>query len=314
MYLSKNTFWSAVAIIIIAIGGYFAVTEHFFGASAPTPVATSTVATTTTQAVTATANYSCDDGKQISASYAQNSVSLAFSDGRQLTLPQTISGSGIRYEGTSTSSGPSATSTDVVFWSEGDNAFVMENGSSTFQDCLAGTVSPGPSGSMFTDQADTYSFDFPSDLSVTGGGGGYTQSWMVNATTSGMILSQIKVPQSYATGTNFVDAKFTVGTSADPSAVALCETGTAKGGHMGSTTVATIGGLDFTAFHTSSAGAGNYYDTTSYRISRNSQCYAIEYTIHYANIKNFPAKSVKQFDEAALSATLDAIARSFSFK
>ena len=46
---------------------------------------------------------------------------------------------------------------------------------------------------------------------------------------------------------------------------------------------------------------------------RNSQCYAIEYTIHYANFENFPKGAVKQFDEASLKATLDGIARSFTF-
>ena len=141
------------------------------------------------------------------------------SDGRNLNLPQTESGSGIRYETTATSTN-SASSTDIVFWSEGDNAFVTENASSTYQNCLAGTVNAsGADTNTFTDVSKTFSFSYPSDLSVSGAGGGYTQSWMVNATTSGMILAQVKIPKSYLPGRNFGDATFSVGTSADPSAV-----------------------------------------------------------------------------------------------
>ena len=119
---------------------------------------------------------------------------------------------------------------DMVFSSEGDNAYLMENASTTYQDCLAGTITAGSGTNTFTDEGKEFSFSYPSDLSVTGGGGGYTQNWMVNATTSGMILAEINVPQSYLAGTNFADAKFTVGTSADPSALATCLTYNPTGG------------------------------------------------------------------------------------
>ena len=95
--------------------------------------------------------------------------------------------------------------------------------------------------------------------------------------------------------------------------MATCLSYNPSGAHASLATTTQIAGATYTVLHSSDAGAGNFYDTTSYRISRNSQCYAIEYIIHYANIKNFPKGTVKQFDEASLAAKLDAIARSFAF-
>ena len=310
--MRSNTFWIIVAIIIIIAGGYFAVKEHLF--STPSPqAATTTVATSTAPTVTSTVSFSCDAGKTIDASFSQSAVALTLSDGRNLNLPQTQSGSGIRYEQTSTDAG---TTTDIVFSGEGNDASITENSSTTYQYCIAGTITSSLATNTFTDQSKTFSFSYPSNWSVTGAGGGYTQSWMANATTSGMILAQIKVPQSYLPGTNFGDAKFTVGTSADPSALATCliynpSGPRAKGAKNATTT--TMNGTTYAVLSSSDVGAGNYYDTTSYRTSRNSQCYAIEYTIHYANFQNFPKGSVKQFDEASLKAQLESIAQSFAF-
>ena len=56
-------------------------------------------------------------------------VLLQLSDGRRFSLPQTISGSGIRYADSSES---------LVFWSKGDAAFVEEGPSKaeTYRDCV----------------------------------------------------------------------------------------------------------------------------------------------------------------------------------
>lgn len=86
-------------------------------------------------------SYECDGGKQIKASFyagptvtvapgeppkPTGSVKLILSDGRDLTLPQTISGSGIRF----------ATSDEsVIFWSKGETAFITENNHETYSGC-----------------------------------------------------------------------------------------------------------------------------------------------------------------------------------
>lgn len=57
-------------------------------------------------------------------------VLVQLSDGRKFSLPQTLSGSGIRYADSSES---------LVFWSKGDTAFVEEgpNKAVTYRDCVA---------------------------------------------------------------------------------------------------------------------------------------------------------------------------------
>lgn len=88
-------------------------------------------------------SYKCDSGKTINASYYKGvpapqpqpgempiptgSVALILSDGRQMTLPQTISASGIRYTNADES---------LIFWSKGEIAFIMENNQQTYAECI----------------------------------------------------------------------------------------------------------------------------------------------------------------------------------
>lgn len=90
----------------------------------------------------ATARYVCQQNKTIVADYfdgpsrtAPNGqpipggrVVVSLSDGRKLDLPQTLSGSGIRYANAGES---------FVFWSKGDTAFVEEGKAMTYAGCVA---------------------------------------------------------------------------------------------------------------------------------------------------------------------------------
>ena len=90
----------------------------------------------------ATVRYTCEQNKTIAAEYfsgptrtAPNGqpipggrVDLSLSDGRKLSLPQTLSGSGIRYAKADES---------FVFWSKGDTAFVEEGKTMTYTGCVA---------------------------------------------------------------------------------------------------------------------------------------------------------------------------------
>jgi membrane-bound inhibitor of C-type lysozyme len=72
--------------------------------------------------------FACKDGKSIDATFYADKVDLKLSDGRSMSLPQTMSGSGIRYANADES---------LVFWSKGDTAFITEGGDEkeTFSDC-----------------------------------------------------------------------------------------------------------------------------------------------------------------------------------
>ena len=80
---------------------------------------------------TISALFICDAGKTVAAVFhngARSSVQLTLSDGREVTLPQTLSGSGARYANGDES---------FVFWNKGDTAFIEENGKTTYRGCIA---------------------------------------------------------------------------------------------------------------------------------------------------------------------------------
>lgn len=251
--------------------------------------------------------YSCTQGT-INATFSDNQVALVLSDGRQLTLPQAVSGSGIRYE-----------KDNIAFIGKDDDGFLTENGTTTYADCVAaasntGGMSGDTSAGMktFVDAGKTFRFSYPSMFSVTSGEIGYTNAWSNNSQQTGLVLAQVVVPGSYQPKTNFSEARFSVGTSADPAAVKNCLTAT--DGSVNSKTDVTIGGQKYVKFIESDAGAGNRYDTTSYRALRNDQCYAIEYTIHSTNLGNYsPDQGITQYDQAKVQGILDAMAQSFAF-
>jgi membrane-bound inhibitor of C-type lysozyme len=74
-----------------------------------------------------TAVFACPDNKAIYAKFTKRMVDIKLSDGRELTLPQTISASGARYANSSET---------FVFWNKGNGAFIEENGTTTYQDCV----------------------------------------------------------------------------------------------------------------------------------------------------------------------------------
>ncbi len=70
--------------------------------------------------------FSCSEDKTIGAIFFSNKVEISLSDGRNLTLPQTISASGARYANEDES---------IVFWNKGDTAFIEENNANTYVNC-----------------------------------------------------------------------------------------------------------------------------------------------------------------------------------
>lgn len=73
--------------------------------------------------------FACKEDKTIDATFYADKVDLTLSDGRSMSLPQTMSGSGIRYANADE---------NFVFWSKGDTAFVTEGADEkeTFSDCF----------------------------------------------------------------------------------------------------------------------------------------------------------------------------------
>lgn len=274
-----------IAIIVaISIGGIIGKRNLNTGIKIPANVAT----------------YYCEEGA-IVADYSSTSVALSLSDGRQMILSHTISADGARYE-----------MNGKIFWNKGDNAFMTEGNKTTYSNCVAGIEKQIDSKEInYTDASKTFSFSFP-DQFMLSGELGYSQDWQTESTSSGLLLAEIMIQKNFMPKTNFGESRFTIGVSSNPDAVKNCLV--AEFPNMETKSIATINGVQFTKLHFTDAGAGNFYDTTSYRAIRNSQCYAIEYTIHSMNIYNYsPDQGVTAFDQAKVQNIFENMVHSFKF-
>ncbi len=284
----KNKLLIIIILFIIALGVLFYIMKNKNSVSTPAPEVANTV------------TYYCQEGI-LKADYGKSNVVVTFPDGHSLTLPQSISADGGRYESGTT-----------VFWSKGDNAFVTENDKNTYTNCVTGNQTTLGDINTYVDPGKTFSFSYPKEFSFSGGDGSYNQDWRVNTTTLGLLFTVVRIPKSFMPSTNFSEAKFTVGTSADPDAVKNCLV--ADNGSVAKAGKVTIGNTSFTEITLSDAGAGNFYETTSYRAVKNNQCYAVEYTIHSTNIGNYsPDQGIKEFDKTKITSILEGIVQSFKF-
>ncbi len=139
--------------------------------------------------------------------------------------------------------------------------------------------------------------------------------WRLGANSEpGNLMFTATIPKAFEPQTNFADAKLTVGRSGSNLAVANClKPDNAAGPGTGLATT-TINGVPFSIFKSAGAGAGNFYETTSYRALRAGTCYAVEYTIHSTQIMNYPAEyRLREFDRNKATDVLDRIAGTFKF-
>jgi hypothetical protein len=163
---------------------------------------------------------------------------------------------------------------------------------------------------VYVDPANRFRFEHPSELAVVTGSAEPTSGWRAETTTNGLLLAQSEIRKEAQQNTNFAGAKFTVGMSTDPTAVRDCVRD-APGDQARSATL-TLHGRTFTQLAFSDAGAGNFYDTTSYRHVDKGECWVVEYTMHSTNLGNYPPdRGVKAFDRVKVAAELEAMARSF---
>jgi hypothetical protein len=301
--------WGVLVIIILALGAYALLY------TTPPPLFPTTASSTAQSGGGAggaggspgggPVTFYCTEGS-FSATFSAGAVQLTLDSGRYFVLPEAQSGSGVRYEGT-------ISGKDELLQSEGSWAELSENGTALYSNCVAAQVSESGGTKTFIDQSGLFSFKFPDAFSIVGTEPGYTQSWMVDATTSGMLLAEVQLPATAMPKTNFGGADFTVGVSADPSALASCLSYNPSGASGSGPATALINGVTFDAFTSHDIGAGNLYDTTSYRLIRDGECYALEYTIHSTQLANYPKGSVTAFNETQVASELESIARSFQF-
>ncbi|HVW82557.1 MAG TPA: MliC family protein [Candidatus Paceibacterota bacterium] len=315
MKISEVLGWGVLVVIILALGAYALLYT--------TPMGNPYTASSTTAAdggalgaggasgagsggnAGGPVTFYCTEGS-FTATFSADAVQIDLDNGRYFALPRAASGSGIRYEGT-------VSGKDELLTSEGSWAALSEDGEALYSNCIAAQVSESGGAKTFIDESGLFSFKFPDAFSIVGTEPGYTQSWMVNATTSGMLLAEVQLPASAMPKTNFGGADFTVGVSSDPSAIASCLSYNPTGAPGSGPVTALINGVTFDKFTSHDIGAGNLYDTTSYRLIRDGECYALEYTIHSTQIANYPKGTVTAFNAQQITKELDGIATSFQF-
>lgn len=166
--------------------------------------------------------------------------------------------------------------------------------------------------SHFTDSNKTFTFDYDSSWEVVEGDKIPTLDWRSNAKQKGILLARVIVPKAYMSGTNFSEARLTIGVSTDANEIKSCLTPVVANEVIKPDTDATISGYSFKKSTSREGAAGNFYETTSYKGIIDGDCYAIEYTIHSTNIGNYsPEQGIKEFDKIKIVGELEKILKSF---
>jgi len=266
--------------------------------------------------IIAQVSYLCSGGKVINATYYSNTpmpapkpgeppspndvVKIALSDGRQLTLHQTLSANGARYSNGNPSAGGNES---FVFWSVGNSAFINENDKETYSGCVALAKNPGDLLGAYVDASGTFSIRYPSNYSVN-------PSYVYQELGPGKDINGVKftIPESMATGTNL--SGFDTGVSVEKIPNTQdCNAKLFLYPEVASSNI-TDNGVDYSFASLIGAGAGNRYEEEVWAIPNTNPCVAVRYFIHYMAIENYPPKVVSNFNRDALLKQFDQIRQS----
>jgi membrane-bound inhibitor of C-type lysozyme len=241
--------------------------------------------------------FACVGDKTIHAVFYSDEVHLDLSDGRSMNLPQTMSGSGIRYANKDES---------FVFWSKGNTAFVTEGADEkeTFSDCILLSDLPGTGDwTSFASPAFGFSVRYPRGYTVD-------PAYRYQALGPGKEISGVSftIPEAMTKGTNLgSDTRVSVETL--PKAES-CTAGPFLSSVMGKVRKVKEGGVEYSVAELDDAGAGNLFEEHVYALVGTSPCLAVRYFIHSANIGNFDPGTVRAFDKPALLRPFDKIRKS----
>lgn len=111
-------------------------------------------------------------------------------------------------------------------------------------------------------------------------------------------LFRIVLPKSFQPNTNFSEATLSFYATDDSLSAKNCLT--AQNGEVAN-------GMknNWAVFRLGDAGAGNYYETTSYRMLKNGACVALDAVVHSVNVGNYPPElGIKEFDHQAVEQKL----------
>lgn len=263
----------------------------------------------------AAVSYVCDGGKTIQAEYYTGvtrtsatgeppvpggNVRIVLSDGRHMTLAQTISASGIRYS----NGDPSvAGGESIVFWSKGNTAFVLEHTTDmTYGDCIKVVPDPGDLPQVYESGSDGFSLRYPEGYVVD-------PLYVYSELGPGKHIAGIKftIPAAVAAGTNLSAGSY-IAIEQLPkinecnAGLFLSSVAAPYASHM-----LVDHDIAYSVASSTDAAVGNRYEEDIYAIPGTNPCIGIRYFIHWTVLENYPQGTVRQFDRSSLLAQFDAI-------
>jgi len=133
------------------------------------------------------------------------------------------------------------------------------------------------------------------------------ESYTYQALGPGKDIKGIKftIPASLRAGTNLSSDSY-ISVETIPGAINSCSAEIYLGNPK-SAGFTDENGHRFSVATSSDVAAGNRYDETVYATPFTNGCLAVRYFIHYGAIENYPAGTIKQFDEQALLNQFDKI-------
>ena len=290
--------------IVVAIVGI--ITIVFFVMRKPAAAPTSTKTPTLVSTVT----FACSASKSITAAFYDGvgtpgnettppvpggSVVLSLSDGRTMSLTQTLSADGARYANAGES---------VVLWNKGNGVTFTENNQQTYTGCIALAKDSGGLTQAYSNETQGFSLRYPTGYTVD-------EAYKYSERGPGTDIGGVKftIPSSVASGTNLspdthvsIEEIPNAGTC---SAALFLPSGSTMTTITDNDTLYSVGTF-------SDAAMGNRYEETVYAISGTNPCIAVRYTVHYGVFENYPTGMIKKFDEVALKAQFDAIRRTLT--
>lgn len=264
----------AIGLILLGAAGYY-----FFGDS---------ISLTGKQPINSV-RFICDADRTIEADFYESEVDLVLSDGRTMTLPQTISASGARY---------ATENESIVFWNKGNTAFITEGPQGeTFSNCEVEVPGEEPR-STYASSTMGISFKYPKSYTIDEM---YQYMGVPNKPIDGV---KAIIPATIATGTNL---SLDSGVSIEQLPRAVNCTGDIFVLDNVRASTVTEGGVSYSLATTSGAAAGNLYEEIIYALADSEPCTAVRYSIHSTNIGNYEPGAVRAFDRSALLSAFDKI-------